>query len=1734
MKVFLGGTVATSKWRDYIMPKLDIDYYNPVVEEWTEEDYKKELHEREHCDFCLYVISPKLIGWYSLAEVTDDSLKRSDKTIYCYLPKDEEKEFSESELVELQRIGELIESHGALWLNSLDEIIDYLNSANKNINEELIKPNEEINDMFISYGRRHSLAFARKLHDSITKKGFTAWFDMNDIPLGVDFQEQIDDGIRRADNFIYIMSPHSINSIYCYKELILALQYNKRIIPILHVEPQDDVTWSKIDPEAGKRNWIYMRQNFDTALKLSTETFEIKEKILETPESDWNHSDDYKLGVNSLIALINSHKNYVRTHTTLLDKSLDWQKESRSTLKLLVGKERQKAEDFLRRSNKVFKNPTGHIILPPCNPTDLIARYIMESKKNGNNMQCDIFVCHDVKDDTTVQKVTSALAKHGFSSWLSSKDITKGEEYNHAIHNGMVQSSNMLFFLSQKSLKSDYCKKEFDYAIKYNKRIIPILIDKNLLGVENPDGIEKFPSLKNIQYIDFTDLTSEIEVEIKNQDDVEADVRARREKTPFEISVDELVHTLDNDHAYYESHRVFLVQALRWKERGQKQSFLLRGFNLENAKTWVHLNKDRENYKPLDSHKEFIENSDVAKGQFGTEVFVSYSRKDGDFARILNQSLQSAGKTTWFDQESISKGVDFEKEIYKGIDGCNNFVFIISPDAIDSEYCEKEVEYAAMQNKRIITLLVRETQPDTMPEALRVINWIDFTDGTYDNSFSDLVQAIELDQAHTSIHTLMQQRAIEWKEQNYIPDFLLNATACNNVEDWLSEAYDDDVEDIYNYFDDPDNEPEVKPKKTPAPTNIQIKYIKTSREELDAEMALEQKKQKRLKSLSILSLITATIAIVLFVFALIQTNKTREAKVLAEINEKEAVAANKKSVKIIDAFYFYDNKFALAMKIVDYQEKYGFIDKHGNVKIEYIYDEAYPYENFSGLAKVKRDNNYYFIDTTGTEFLLADDINKLQKTTKALDLRKQNITKFPSIILSNPQLQILLLSENQISELPQNIAKLKNLKIFSLSDNKLEKIPTSIGTLRKLEKFDLSNNQLNNLPKTIWKLKKLTYLSLADNNLDKLSPQVGSLNNLLLFDITRNNYSALPAEIERLTHLKTLLVEGNKLTNLPKEIGKLIELKRLDADGNLLKTLPSEIGNLINLTELDLDYNQLTVLPPEIWNLTEITELDLDNNLLKSIPSGIKKLTKLKELDLKKNKFIRLNPEIVELTSLSKLEIGDNQIKSISSRIFDLKNLTELDLKNNLISNLPPEVGHLYKLKKLDVSGNKLIFLPMEINHLENLTNLYLQNNKLNKLQSEILELTSLLELNLQGNKLTVIPEEIQNLTNLTNLCLVENNLSNLPIEIINLSNLKELNLRANNGLDLKKVCNIFEFYKHDIKITSSKDTINTDDESLLIVISEQNDLPSDIGKLENLIELDMKNNQFSSLPSEISNLLNLKELDLSNNKDIDFKNICLAFENYKNKIIITTDKSEKNDKKDILLITIPIQDSLPVEIGNLQNLISLDLSFNKLTFLPKEIGKLKNLTTIYLDGNKITELPVEFGNLSNLTTVSIGKNKLTNIPEEFWNLTKIKELNLSFNKLTILQSKIQNLKSLSTLDLNSNELIELPKEFWNLKNLVELSLSNNNLTELSAEVGNLNKLTKLYFDSNQITNITGNIGNLSNLIWLSLGANKITSLPKKVEQLTNLEYLYMYNNPLTELENHKIEQMLPNCYIKF
>ena len=138
MKVFLGGTCNGSTWREKLIPLLEIDYFNPVVEDWTPACMEEEKRQRELCDFCLYVITPKMTGVYAIAEAVEDSIKRPEKTIFCLLAEDDDEcdgaceseySFSKSQLKSLNQVGVMVERNGGKFFVSLEMAAAYLNKA---------------------------------------------------------------------------------------------------------------------------------------------------------------------------------------------------------------------------------------------------------------------------------------------------------------------------------------------------------------------------------------------------------------------------------------------------------------------------------------------------------------------------------------------------------------------------------------------------------------------------------------------------------------------------------------------------------------------------------------------------------------------------------------------------------------------------------------------------------------------------------------------------------------------------------------------------------------------------------------------------------------------------------------------------------------------------------------------------------------------------------------------------------------------------------------------------------------------------------------------------------------------------------------------------------------------------------------------------------------------------------------------------------------------------------------------------------------------------------------------------------------------------------------------------------------------------------------------------------------------------------------------------------------------
>lgn len=109
------------------------------------------------------------------------------------------------------------------------------------------------------------------------------------------------------------------------------------------------------------------------------------------------------------------------------------------------------------------------------------------------------------------------------------------------------------------------------------------------------------------------------------------------------------------------------------------------------------------------------------------DLMISYARRDLKFVRNLAESLAERGKDVWVDLDGIFVGDEWWERICAAIDDSDNVLFVVTPHAIRSRYCRREVKYASNRHKSILPILYRKVahQKD-IPTLIRKLQWIDF------------------------------------------------------------------------------------------------------------------------------------------------------------------------------------------------------------------------------------------------------------------------------------------------------------------------------------------------------------------------------------------------------------------------------------------------------------------------------------------------------------------------------------------------------------------------------------------------------------------------------------------------------------------------------------------------------------------------------------------------------------------------------------------------------------------------------------------------------------------------------------------------------------------------------------------------------------------------------------------------------------------------------------------------
>ncbi|KAM6438620.1 leucine-rich repeat and calponin homology domain-containing protein 1 [Rhynochetos jubatus] len=141
----------------------------------------------------------------------------------------------------------------------------------------------------------------------------------------------------------------------------------------------------------------------------------------------------------------------------------------------------------------------------------------------------------------------------------------------------------------------------------------------------------------------------------------------------------------------------------------------------------------------------------------------------------------------------------------------------------------------------------------------------------------------------------------------------------------------------------------------------------------------------------------------------------------------------------------------------------------------------------------------------------------------------------------------------------------------------------------------------------------------------------------------------------------------------------------------------------------------------------------------------------------------------------------------------------------------------------------------------------------------------------------------------------------------------------------------------------------------------------------------------------------------------------------------------------------------IPDAIINLQMLTYLNLSRNQLSSLPACLCGLP-LKVLIASNNKLGSLPEEIGQLKQLMELDVSCNEITALPQQIGQLKSLKELNVRRNYLEVLPQELVQLP-LVKFDFSCNKVLVIPICFRKMAQLQVLLLENNPLQSPPAQI---------------------------------------------------------------------------------
>ncbi|XP_054227030.1 leucine-rich repeat serine/threonine-protein kinase 2 isoform X7 [Homo sapiens] len=317
---------------------------------------------------------------------------------------------------------------------------------------------------------------------------------------------------------------------------------------------------------------------------------------------------------------------------------------------------------------------------------------------------------------------------------------------------------------------------------------------------------------------------------------------------------------------------------------------------------------------------------------------------------------------------------------------------------------------------------------------------------------------------------------------------------------------------------------------------------------------------------------------------------------------------------------------------------------------------------------------------------------------------------------------------------------------------------------------------------------------------------------------------------------------------------------------------------------------------------------------------------------------------------ITSLDLSANELRDIDALSqkccisVHLEHLEKLELHQNALTSFPQQLCETLKsLTHLDLHSNKFTSFPSYLLKMSCIANLDVSRNDIGP--SVVLDPTvkcpTLKQFNLSYNQLSFVPENLTDVVEKLEQLILEGNKISGICSPLRLKELKILNLSKNHISSLSE-----NFLEACPKVESFSARMN--------FLAAMPFLPPSMTILK------LSQNKFSCIPEAILNLPHLRSLDMSSN-DIQYlpgpahwKSLNLRELLFSHNQISILDLSEKAylwSRVEKLHLSHNKLKEIPPEIGCLENLTSLDVSYNlELRSFPNEMGKLSKIWDLPLD----------------------------------------------------------------------------------------------------------------------------------------------------------------------------------------